>query len=127
MKGRSDDLFSVFILVASFPILMWALSGGFNNFTMSLGNSSSSGSQANSTNCQSYIDQIDSLNGQISQLNTDVSNAKNSDSSGFSMTELLIGFIIGAGIVIAYFYYHEKAEKEREEFNLKSKESLSAR
>jgi outer membrane murein-binding lipoprotein Lpp len=103
-KGHDEWTLIIMFLL---PIIIITLSGGLNGFTSRL---------TNSTNCQSYITQIDSLQSQVNQLNQDVSNAKSNESGGNPLFVMLGGFIIGAVTVIGYFWWHEQKEKKQKDF-----------
>jgi uncharacterized membrane protein YjjP (DUF1212 family) len=108
----SEDNFVVFLI--TMPIL-FILITNLNNGTI-FGTTNSTISTSNSTDCQSYITQVSTMQSQIDQLYIELSNAKNSD-SGFSPWQLIFGFMAGAGVVILYFLWHENQEKERKAFD----------
>lgn len=115
MKGDSELGF--LILVALTLPLIWGFvsNGGFIGFR-STNSTSTTTDSLTSSNCQSYIDQISSMQGQIDQLNRDASSARNQVDSSSSLYAMLGGFLIGAVVVTGYFLWHEQKEKRRKEF-----------
>lgn len=114
MRKGSDETMLVFLLMV-LPISLLVMSGGFNITRIFSITTQNMTTDINPSDCQSYKSQIDSMQNQIDQLNSDLSNSRNS-SSGFSVIELVFGFIIGAGVVIGYFLWHEKMEKDEKAF-----------
>jgi len=74
--------------------------------------------------CQSYKSQIDQQQSQIEQLNKDISDCKNQSPSGFTLFDFIVGFAMGAGIVLFWTYWNEKERKAKEEWE-KLNKSLS--
>lgn len=89
-----------------------------------LGNTSQSTTQVVLADCQSYKSQIEQQQAKIEQLDKDLSDCKNQNPSGFTIWDFLLGFIMGAGIVVLWIYQQEKKRKEEANWN-KMSQSLS--
>ena len=111
MIGENNVAFVLF-LVFSLTMIV-AINGGLLNFSLGGLNNMSVQPTQPTNDCQSYIDQIDLLQKQ----NTELLNTQNTETGSFSPLQIIIGFIIGAGVVIAYFLYHENEEKRKKEFD----------
>lgn len=100
-----------------FPVIVAISMSLMNPSTLwfALGNTSQNIAEV-PADCDSYKSQIDQQQAKIEQLDKDISDCKNQNPSGFTIWDFLLGFIMGAGIVIFWAYWNEKERKAEEEW-----------
>jgi hypothetical protein len=97
-------LFQIIMATLFFVILtsMW------NPVSQILNSSNKSITGISNDDCIGYKNEIGQKQTEIERLNKDLSDCNSRNPIGFSIIELIVGIIVGAGIVLFWFTGHEK-------------------
>jgi len=121
--GDFDDI-KWLIFLPIFVVIIMSILNGASFFTFS--NITTQSAAEVPADCQSYKSQVEQQQAKIEQLDKDLSGCKSQNPSGFTMWDFLLGFAMGAGIVLFWAYWNEKERKAKEEWE-KLNKSLSKR